>query len=56
MRTLASRLLQARLVAVLIGTATFAMMRALPGDMAWRIASHRYGYDNVNAEAVSDAE
>ena len=53
MRTLASRLLQALLVAVLIGTATFAMMRALPGDMAWRIASHRYGYDNVDAEAAA---
>lgn len=52
MRPLALRLVQALMVAVLIGTATFAMMRSLPGDMAWRIASHRYGYDKVNAEAA----
>ncbi len=50
--SLISRIIQAGLVAVLIGTATFAMMRALPGDMAWRIASHRYGYDNVDAAAA----
>ena len=53
MRALLSRLVQAATVAVLIGVATFAMMRALPGDMAWRIASHRYGYDNVTAEAAA---
>ena len=52
MKSLISRIIQAGLVAVLIGTATFAMMRALPGDMAWRIASHRYGYDNVDAAAA----
>lgn len=52
MKALISRINQAGLVAVLIGTATFAMMRALPGDMAWRIASHRYGYDNVDAAAA----
>ena len=28
-------------------------MQALPGDMAWRIASGRYGYDRVDAEAVA---
>ena len=53
MRALLSRLVQAVVAAVLIGVATFAMMRALPGDMAWRIASHRYGYDNVTAEAAA---
>ena len=52
MTTLTSRLLQAVMVAVLIGTATFAMMRSLPGDAAYRIAAGRYGYDNVNAEAA----
>lgn len=52
MSALASRLVQAVMVAVLIGTATFAMMRALPGDAAWRIAAGRYGYDNVNAQAA----
>lgn len=52
MSALASRLVQAVMVAVLIGTATFAMMRAMPGDAAWRIAAGRYGYDNVNAQAA----
>ncbi|WP_372802521.1 ABC transporter permease [Paracoccus seriniphilus] len=52
MSAVASRLVQAIMVAVLIGTATFAMMRSLPGDAAWRIAAGRYGYDNVNAAAA----
>lgn len=52
MSALASRLVQAIMVAVLIGTATFAMMRSLPGDAAWRIAAGRYGYDNVDAAAA----
>lgn len=52
MRTLAARLVQAVLVALLIGTATFVMMRSLPGDAAWRIAAGRYGYDNVDAAAA----
>lgn len=54
MTALASRLVQAVMVAVLIGTATFIMMRSLPGDAAWRIAAGRYGYDNVDA-ASADA-
>lgn len=49
---LASRLIQAVMVAVLIGTATFVMMRNLPGDAAWRIAAGRYGYDRVDAAAA----
>ena len=52
MTGVATRLLQALVVAALIGTATFAMMRSLPGDAAWRIAAGRYGYDNVNAAAA----
>ena len=52
MNALASRLVQALMVAVLIGTATFVMMRSLPGDAAWRIAAGRYGYDNVDAAAA----
>lgn len=52
MSALFSRLVQAILVAVLIGTATFVMMRSLPGDAAWRIAAGRYGYDNVDAAAA----
>jgi peptide/nickel transport system permease protein len=49
---LATRLVQAVTVALLVGAATFAMMRSLPGDAAWRIAAGRYGYDNVNAAAA----
>ncbi len=52
MSALGSRLLQAIMVAVLIGTATFVMMRNLPGDAAWRIAAGRYGYDRVDASAA----
>ena len=54
MRVLVARGIQALMVAVLIGTATFAMMRALPGDAAYRIAAGRYGYDNVDT-ATADA-
>lgn len=52
MKVLASRLAQALAVALLVGAATFVMMRSLPGDAAWRIAAGRYGYDNVNAAAA----
>jgi peptide/nickel transport system permease protein len=50
---LLSRAAQALAVALLVGVATFAMMRALPGDAAWRIAAGRYGYDNVDAAAAA---
>ncbi|SEA94624.1 ABC transporter permease [Rubrimonas cliftonensis] len=50
---LLSRALQALAVALLVGVSTFAMMRALPGDAAWRIAAGRYGYDNVDAAAAA---
>ncbi len=53
MNTLVTRGLQAVMVAVLIGTATFAMMRSLPGDAAYRIAAGRYGYDNVDSAAAA---
>ena len=49
---LARRALQALLVAVLVATLCFVLLRALPGDMAFRIAEHRYGYDLVNARAA----
>ncbi|GAA0307338.1 ABC transporter permease [Rhodovulum strictum] len=52
MTILVSRLVQAVVVALLVGAATFAMMRSLPGDAAWRIAAGRYGYDNVNVAAA----
>ncbi|WP_075257615.1 ABC transporter permease [Herbaspirillum camelliae] len=46
------RLLQAVLVALLVGTLCFFMTRMLPGDMAYRIAAGRYGYDMVTTEAA----
>jgi peptide/nickel transport system permease protein len=51
-RALAQRLLQAALVAVLVGTLCFFMTRMLPGDMAYRIAAGRYGYDMVTTAAA----
>jgi peptide/nickel transport system permease protein len=46
---------QAVFVAAAVGTLSFFMMRALPGDAAFRIAAGRYGYDYVTdatAQAV----
>lgn len=51
-RALAQRLLQAALVALLVGTLCFFMTRMLPGDMAYRIAAGRYGYDMVTTAAA----
>lgn len=53
MRSLGYRLMQAVAVALLVGGLTFVMMRSLPGDMAFRIAAGRYGYDRVDAAAAS---
>ena len=49
---LAMRAAQAVLVALLVGILTFLMMQSLPGDMAYRIAAGRYGYDMVSAAAA----
>lgn len=35
-----------------VGTLTFILMRALPGDMAYRIAASRYGMDSVDSRAA----
>jgi peptide/nickel transport system permease protein len=51
-RLLAGRAAQALLVALLVGTACFAMVRLLPGDMAYRIAASRFGYDLVDGAAA----
>lgn len=51
-RLLAPRLVQAGFVALVVGALTFALMRLLPGDMAYRIAAGRYGYDLVSTEAA----
>jgi peptide/nickel transport system permease protein len=52
-RALGYRLFQAVLVALTVGVLTFIMVRALPGDMAYRIAAGRYGYDMVNTDAAN---
>lgn len=51
---LARRAAQAVAVAVAVSLACFAVVQALPGDIASRIASGRYGYDQVSA-ASADA-
>ncbi|MGR7919580.1 ABC transporter permease [Zobellella denitrificans] len=50
---LSYRLMQAALVALMVGVLTFILTHALPGDMAFRIAAGRYGYDYVNAAAAA---
>ncbi len=49
---LATRGLQAVIVAIIVGIVSFAMMHALPGDAAYRIAAGRYGYDMMDAAAA----
>lgn len=51
-RAIGYRAVQAVMVALLVGILTFLMMQALPGDMAFRIAAGRYGYDAVNMQAA----
>lgn len=51
-KLLAARLFQAVVVALIVGIVGFAMMQALPGDAAYRIAAGRYGYDAVDAAAA----
>lgn len=52
-RVAVGRALQALAVALLVGTLTFVLTRALPGDAAFRIAAGRYGYDMVDAAAAA---
>jgi peptide/nickel transport system permease protein len=49
---LGRRVLQATLVAFIVSTLCFVMTRMLPGDMAYRIAAGRYGYDMVSSAAA----
>jgi ABC-type dipeptide/oligopeptide/nickel transport system permease component len=46
------RLIQAVLVAVIIGALSFALVHALPGDAALRIAADRYGADALSGFAA----
>lgn len=50
LRALTFRLLQAGGLALVVGLMSFLMMQAMPGDMAYRIAAARYGYDLVSAD------
>ena len=45
--------LQALVVALVVGILSFAMLQALPGDIAYRIAAGRYGYDMMDAAAAA---
>lgn len=49
---LGRHLLQAVILALIVSTACFAMLRTLPGDPAYRVAAGRYGYDNVSTRAA----
>ncbi|MGP5177855.1 ABC transporter permease [Psychrobacter aquimaris] len=50
---IAHRVLQLLLVIWSVGTLTFVLTRSLPGDMAYRIAASRYGYDQTDAAAAT---
>lgn len=47
-----ARGLQAVLVALIVSVFSFIMMKALPGDAAYRIAAGRYGYDMMDAASA----
>ncbi|KGM12414.1 ABC transporter permease [Cellulomonas bogoriensis] len=52
LRLLRRRALQAVGVTLVVSTACFVMIRTLPGDLAFRIAAGRYGYDQVDAASA----
>lgn len=52
-RVLAGRALQGLGVAILVSGLCFLVVQRLPGDIAFRIAAGRYGYDLVDAEAAA---
>ena len=49
---LGRRSLQVVALALIIGTLCFFMVRALPGDLAMRVAASRYGLDLVSGAAA----
>ena len=53
LKYIAHRVLQLLLVVWSVGTLTFVLTRSLPGDMAYRIAASRYGYDQTDAAAAA---
>ncbi|MGC4408551.1 ABC transporter permease [Rhizobium rosettiformans] len=52
-KAIVNRLIQAALVAFMVGLISFVMTRSLPGDLAYRIAAGRYGYDVVDSAAAA---
>lgn len=46
------RVVQAASVTLLVSTMSFLIVQRLPGDIAFRVAAGRYGYDNVSADAA----
>ena len=52
LRILRQRAIQAVTVVLLVSTACFAIIQSLPGDIAFRIAAGRYGYDQVTAASA----
>lgn len=52
LKLILQRLLQLVLVVWSVGTLTFILTYSLPGDMAYRIAASRYGYDQVDSAAA----
>lgn len=53
LRPVVLRLIQALLVALIVGALGFALMAALPGDQAFRLAAARYGPDMGDAAAAA---
>lgn len=53
LRVVRRRALQALGVAVAVSTACFAIVQSLPGDIGYRIAAGRYGYDQVDAASAA---
>jgi peptide/nickel transport system permease protein len=52
-KAILNRLIQAALLAFMVGLISFVMTRSLPGDLAYRIAAGRYGYDVVDSAAAA---
>jgi len=52
LRAIRQRAIQAAAVVLLVSTACFAIVQSLPGDLAFRIAAGRYGYDQVTTASA----
>lgn len=52
MKIVRSFITQVLLVIFVVGTLTFALTHMLPGDMAYKIAAHRYGHDMIDSDAA----